>query len=310
MQEWTTDALWAKAIALAEETFKANPNDASFPLNAAFTLEVLGKAALAKIHPVLIADPQSEGGKNILYAFGVPTARPTTIVAKTIFSRLTLLVDGFTDDDEAACKLIIDARNRHLHSGAFPYADYKTGQWLPDFYRVCKILTDFLARDLSELLGKEHAKDAEESAAGERKRIEGETQKQLAVCRKKLKALQEAGELEARRAETKPERAWRYLRDGTSLKSTLCPVCDSEGLLTLKHVTDRPAEISDNLIYVDSIYSPRKFECAVCDLALTGTAELAVVGLADQVIGTSESDPTEYFDIDVHAYDAPDYGND
>lgn len=86
-------------------------------------------------------------------------------------------------------------------------------------------------------------------------------------------------------------------------------MCGSDGLLNLKHVTDRPAEISDNLIYVDSIYSPRKFECSVCDLALTGTAGLAVVGLADQVIGTSESDPTEYFDIDVHAHDAPDYGN-
>ncbi|MBW9070628.1 hypothetical protein [Agrobacterium pusense] len=310
MQEWTTDALWGKAVALAEEAFNANPSNASFPLNAAFMLEVLGKAALAKIHPVLIADPQSEGGKNILYAFGVPTARPTTIAAKTIFSRLTLLVDGFTDEDEAACKLLIDARNRHLHSGAFPYADYKTGQWLPDFYRICKILTDFLARDLSELLGSERAKDAEESAAVERKRIEGEIHKLLAECRKKLKALRDIGELTARQTATKPDRTWRYLRDGTSLKSTPCPVCDSDGLLTLKHVTDRPAEVSDNLIYVDSIYSPRKFECGVCELMLTGTAELAVVGLADQVVRTSESDPTEYFDIDTHAYDEPDYGND
>lgn len=310
MQEWTTDALWAKAVALAEETFKANPNDASFPLNAAFTLEVLGKAALAKIHPVLIADPQGDGGKNILYAFGVPTARPTTIVAKTIFSRLTLLIDDFTDEDEAACKLIIEARNKHLHSGAFPYTDYKTGQWLPDFHRVCKILTDFLGRDLTELLGKDHAKDAEESTAGARKRIEGEVQKKLAACRKKLKALEDAGELEARRAETKPERAWRYLRDGTSLKSTPCPVCGSDGVLTLRHVTDRPAEIVDNLIYEDSIYSPRKFECGVCELSLTGTAELAAVGLADQVTETSERDPTDFFEIDVHAYDEPDYGND
>jgi len=309
MQEWTTDALWAKAVAFAEETFKGNPNDASFPLNAAFTLEVLGEAALAKIHPVLIADPQAEG-KNILYAFGVPTARPTTIVAKTIFSRLTLLVDEFTDDDEASCKLIIDTRNRYLHSGAFAYTGYKSGQWLPDFYRVCKILTEFLGRDLTELLGKDHAKEAEESATGEKKRIEGEVQKKLAECRKTLKALEDAGELEALRAKTKPERSWRYLHDGTSAKATNCPVCNSDGLLLLKHVTDRPAQISDNLIYVDSIYSSRKFECGVCELSLTGTAELAVVGLADQVIGTSESEPTEFFDIEAHAYDEPDYGND
>jgi hypothetical protein len=94
------------------------------------------------------------------------------------------------------------------------------------------------------------------------------------------------------------------------IKSTKCPVCGSDGLLTLKHVTDRPAEISDNLIYVNSIYSPRSFECGVCELKLTGTAELAVVGLADQVIGTAESDPTAFFDIDIHAYDEPDYGND
>ncbi|MDX1205058.1 hypothetical protein GOL97_17155 [Sinorhizobium medicae] len=309
MQEWTTDALWAKAAAFAAETFKANPNDAAFPLNAAFTLEVLGKAALARIHPVLIADPQYEG-KNILYAFGVPTAKPTTIAAKTIFSRLTHFVDEFTEEDEAACKLIIDARNRHLHTGASPFLDYKSGQWLPDFYRACKVLTEFLGRELSELLGKEHAKEAEESTTGERQRVAGEVKKKLAQCEKKFKALQEAVELEERRSATKPERSWRYFRDGTSSKSTKCPVCGSDGSLTLKHVTDRPAEIIDNQILVDSIYSPRKFECWVCELTLAGTRELAVVGLADQVIRTSEREPTDFFEIDVHAYDEPDYGND
>jgi hypothetical protein len=139
MQEWTSDTLWEKAKSFSEHAFSVDPRSDLFPLLASFALEALGKAALSKIHPALIADPRGEG-QNILYAFGVPTKDPRTIVATTVFSRLVLLIPEFTEDDSKACLLMAERRNRQLHTGELAYADHNSGLWLPDYYRAVAIL--------------------------------------------------------------------------------------------------------------------------------------------------------------------------
>ena len=86
----------------AEQAMKSDPNSTMLPLLSSFALELLGKAALAKIHPALIADPRGEG-EAILYAFGVDTNDPKTIMANTVFKRVGKLVPGFTIEDQSSC---------------------------------------------------------------------------------------------------------------------------------------------------------------------------------------------------------------
>ncbi len=310
MQEWTSDSLWEKAKLFAGQTMAADPDPTRFPLFASFTLEALGKAALAKVHPALIADPRGDGAPNILYAFGVPTKEPRTIVAKTIFARLIHFVDEFTSEDANACLILSERRNRQLHTGEVAYADFGSGQWLPDFYRALDILTKFLGRDLDELLGSARAQEARETNARTDKKIDAEVKKRVADCSRMVSALTPQ-ELGARREKKAPKRVWAFQQSDIWVTAKTCPACQSKGSLTVKHIGDRPAEIEDASIFVQSIFSPRKFECGVCGLLLTGTQELRVAGLADQVLRTVENDPTEYFDIEPEPYDPnDDYGND
>jgi hypothetical protein len=309
MQEWASDSLWQKARLYCEHAFEADPNGPLFPLFASFAIEFLGKAALSKIHPALIADPRDEG-KGILYAFGVPTKTPHTIMAKTVFSRLTQLVDEFSDEDEKACLLMAERRNRELHTGEAAYAGHKTGQWLPEFYRVIKILSDFMGRDIVDLVGKDQASEAIEITTGETKRIISEVERRMNNCKKSIGILREK-ELADRRGQNRLLINWQFLGNDLWTKKISCPVYSSESKLTLRHLTDRPAQIFDGAIYVESLYSPKRFDCPVCDLSLVGTAELRVAGLADYITDCSESDPIEYFDIDIEAQDLTygDYGN-
>lgn len=306
MQEWSSDTLWAKAKQFSDQAFEVDPRSSLFPLLASFALEALGKSALAKIHPALIADPRGEG-QNILYAFGVPTKDPRTIVAKTIFTRLVSLVDAFTSDDADVCQLMAERRNRELHTGEMAYEEYNSGSWLHDYYRVTAILTEFMGRNLDEFLGTARAIEARETNVQEDKRITSTINKLMAECRRSIEALK-APELLARRSENEPKTSWAFLGAGMWIKTNDCPSCRSKARLFVKHIGDRPAEIVDALIYVESIYSPRKFECGVCELTLTGTPELRVAGMADQIFDTAESEPTEYFEIET--YDPhDDYGN-
>ncbi|MER8401541.1 hypothetical protein [Mesorhizobium sp. M1348] len=307
MQEWTTDTLWAKAGVYGRQAMESDRKSPLFPLLASFALELLGKAALSQIHPVLIADPRSEG-EAILYAFGVPTSDPKTIMSNTVFKRLGKLVPGFTEEDVRTCLILAEQRNRELHTGEDAFQDFKSGKWVPDFYRVTKILTEFMGRDLDELLGKEHAKDANEVTAEQSAKVRKEVLDRIQACKKSIAGLR-IEELSDRRKADESGVTWARYTNGTAVKATGCPACESQGLLHLRHIADRPAEIVENTIFVDGIWSPRKFSCKVCGLDLDGTKELGFADLADQVVETDDSDPADFFGIEVGTLDEPDYGN-
>jgi hypothetical protein len=187
-------------------------------------------------------------------------------------------------------------------------ADHKSGLWLPDYYRVVTILVEFMGRELVEFLGNSGAAEALETNVREDQRITSLVIKRIATCKQSVAALT-AAELEARRKNAEPKRSWAVGEAGLWTKSHLCPACGSKGGLTLKHLSDRPAEIVDSSIYVDSIYSPRSFDCGVCGLTVAGIPELRVAGLADQIVDSTENDPAEYFDIDLSPSRDDDYGN-
>ncbi len=307
MQEWTSDTLWTKAKKYSEKAFEVDPRSSLFPLLASFALELLGKSALSKVHPALIADPRGEG-QNILFAFGVPSKDPKTIVASTVFKRLVQFVKRFTEEDASVCLLMAERRNRELHTGESSYHDYSTGSWLPDYYRISAILTEFWGKDLADFLGSaERAAEALETNLNEVQKVKSDVIQRISDCAKRISVLK-VEELKQRRLKGEPQRSWSLVGSGVWIISRSCPACGSKGSLTIKHIADRPAEIVESSIFVEEVYSPRKFECAVCDLSLTGVAELRVANLADEIIDSTESDPVEYFDIETTP-DREDYGN-
>jgi hypothetical protein len=64
MHEWSSDALWNKAKLYIGPAFTGDRDSETFPFFAAIGLEFLARAALARVHPSLLADPQD--GNNIL----------------------------------------------------------------------------------------------------------------------------------------------------------------------------------------------------------------------------------------------------
>ena len=296
MEEWTSETLFRKAIAYCKHAFSVDPNGNLFPLLASLALEMLGKAALAHKHPALIAEHRDDG-RALLYAFGISIKGTAhTIPARTVFSRLRHVVESFTDDDENACLLMAERRNRELHTGEFAYAEFKSGQWLPSFYRVTRILCEFMERDLKELLGPARAEEASEIIDGEVKRVHSEVNKRKFECRARIEGLR-AHELEMRRKEHEPLHDWSG-DNGIYVFAVECPVCNSIGRLALKEIAER-AEIVEDRIFVDRMYSPKRFECGVCDFKVEGWSELMVMGMADQITRTSESDPAEFFEMEL-----------
>src|SRR4051812_47991905 len=108
--DWTFEALYGKARLYITRAQNEPIDSALFAFWTSLALELLCRAALAKIHPALLADPTKED--NIQYAFGIiPKANPKSVSAKTVFARASVFVDGFTDRMSSHCLILADRRN-------------------------------------------------------------------------------------------------------------------------------------------------------------------------------------------------------
>ena|ERR1700674_1353063 len=114
--DWTSEALYGKARVYIQRAQNEKLDSPLFGFWMSLSLELLCRAALAKIHPVLLADPTKE--ENIQYVFGInPKKNPKSVQAKTVFARRSVFIPNFTDKMSVHCLIMADRRNSELHSG-------------------------------------------------------------------------------------------------------------------------------------------------------------------------------------------------
>lgn len=67
--DWSSESLYNKARLYAQRAHDEPVESALFGFWMSLSLELLARASLAQIHPVLLADPKEQD--NIHYAFGI-----------------------------------------------------------------------------------------------------------------------------------------------------------------------------------------------------------------------------------------------
>ena len=137
------EPVWEKSRAFVRRAIKARDEGdyGEFCLLCAVSLEILGKAMLASIHPALIAEPTHPD--SLFVACGKPmTASPRTIMAKTVFTRIQALSKAFDQKEFNFCTLMMERRNAEVHSGDLPYHGLGPDTWAPRFWRVAELILD------------------------------------------------------------------------------------------------------------------------------------------------------------------------
>ena len=158
---WDEQLLWAKAELYMDEARKYERNTFCFPFGRTLSLEMLARAALSHIHPVLLASSNDRDCVNLLYALGqsdklASTPTPRSIDISEVFSRCEQLIPEFVKEHQKFCNGLLGMRNEELHSGGVPFNDLDVQKWLPRYYECCSILLTVLGKTL-KLVGKEEA---------------------------------------------------------------------------------------------------------------------------------------------------------
>ena len=303
---WSYDDLFDKAIVNAKRAFEGESRESElFVFWATLSLEFLGRAVLAKVHPSLLADPQSP--ESVLYACGVGTAaNAKSIAAKTVFARCKVIVPGFSDADFGFCMMLMGRRNEELHSGLPGFEDLRLEKWLADYYRAIKKMLTHLGLDLSHMLGADDVKAAEAMILAAEKSLIAEVKKRVAAHRTIFEGL----EVAAVTAKTKEaEIARRTLRK--PYKPASCPACGNTCPITGELVRSTEPRLLAGLLHWEDIMLPNALNCDVCGLTLKGHESLHIVDLGGQFTIATEADPAEYYleGVDMSRFFEPEYMN-
>jgi hypothetical protein len=292
------EALWLKAKAFLNRSFGAVDLSAfdEAALWASCALELLGKAALAKVSPLLVADP-SDDGKSLLIAAGLSSdfAGFKSIQAKTVFSRCARAFPPFS---EVRANQIAVSRNEELHSGGLPFAALHEDSWWQTFWALATVLVQAQDRTIDELVPADRIRGVEDHLARNAETVRLRTDSLIQRAVQRLQLLDAAvlsvkvhAELAARGASISLEH----------LTAAECPACGSTGFLHGEYVDESDVHYDEEEgvpwetlnVYAES------FSCENCGLVLPEHEFVAAAGLPEDFTVEREYEPE---------YD--DYGND
>jgi hypothetical protein len=302
------DPLWSKAQLFMERGLEARAagREDEWPLWASLAAELLGKAALAKRHPVLVAHPGDEHqAMSLLSAAGVAVADDgqglQSIPMKTVVSRLGKAIPAeFDDRIQKDLKFIAGLRNEELHSGALPYTGLKESSWAPGFWRAIDILLRDIGKSVDDFVGPEIGSVVNDFIESTKKEIAAEVHRRTGLASHAWAIKAEAhGDEEKLRASIRAQ-AWLTPRK-PNITLHDCPVCRCSGELTRGWaiLSESRRILMDRVVY-DHRYRAERFRCSGCELELEGTAQLAKAHLPVDVAVTD----------DFSQEWEPDYGND
>jgi hypothetical protein len=305
---FSADALLGKSRVFIARALaaKARGSIAEYQLWASLALELLGKFALANFHPCLIADPQSAHSLFACAGISIGTDLKT-IIAKTVFERLTHLSTRFDTKTKEFCDQISLRRNAELHSGEAPFEAMNPSSWEGRYWHTAEIILEVHKLTIEKWIGADEAKAQKEllteyrHAISEAAKIRTETARE--TFRKRPKKEQQEALAKAQALNIwELGRLFRQLFD--AIWETKCPACGSRAFLAgIKYAEEVSEEYDDEYSdeeSVEAFYEAEDFRCPSCALHLDSRDEIEAAGL-DTEHAETETRERQY---------EPDYGND
>ena len=289
---WSSQALLNKAEIYKEEMLSHAHDDWTFALWSTLSLELLARAALSNVDPILLGDAKSNW-RNLLYSLGIQTTdstfTPRAINISEVFNRLRELIPDFTPELEKFCIGHMSRRNEELHSGSSPFSDANVSSWLPKFYQACKVLLESMDDTLSRFLDEDEAV----TAIAMIRASKDESAKSIKQSVKSYKQVWNDKSDEEKERLQIESKAWANRHEGHVVD---CPACKCNAMLTGEAIKPAAIEqVTENEFRQRQEYLPSRCECIACGFKITGLSHLNVVGLGDPYNATTYHDRNEFY---------------
>jgi hypothetical protein len=310
----STDALLGKSKLYIKRALNSKASDDldQYQLWASLAVELLGKSALASVHPSLIVDPNHY--QSIFAAAGVKISSDVkTIAAHTLFERLRHIVPKFSDSARKFCEAMALRRNIELHSGEAPFRAMNLDAWESRYWHATQLILEFSDQSLEQWLGADMAKAPKDLLAQARDAEMAAAIVRIEECREAFgkKPKREREELHKIAKEIPEYRKMSlFTFDPDAIWNYICPACKADAVVAGTQLEEDILEqkiLHDERLgnlglheQVQRSYSAEELHCTACDLHLYTPQELEAAEVE------TEHDSIEWREIDYE----PEYGND
>lgn len=303
---WSKDALLSKAKIYFKKASSEERDSLFFGMYCALGLELLARAALAKISPALLADPSST--ENLLYALSLKDVggKQKSIMTNKVILLCGELIPDFNKDMQQVATLMTERRNEELHTGGGGFEEYDIDNWIAGFYKACQVLGASMGETLETLFGRDTAKEANDIINEDAENIKKNVLDRISARKKTYQEDVENRPEEIDKLIAISEKEVRGLTY-KGYHKVKCPCCGNSALIFGKEPMSGHETIEDEEVVVRKEVTASSFQCNVCKLRLTSYAELKCAGVPLHYTNTYHYDPTEYFDIDIEALKEADY---
>lgn len=291
------DALYAKSQVYIRRGLRAQAatDNEEYQLWASLALELLGKAALAQVHPALVADPTHY--QSLFAACGRQLSPDIkTITAKTLFERLSHIEKDFDFRHQKFCEQMALRRNAELHSGESPFSGMSAEAWEREFWGAVEIVLAMQDETLESWLGAEDSKAPAKIIEQAEEALQWTVKHRISRCGEDFEKKQQDPKRRQETIEESKKLTWNdHTWDGRD--RCICPACSSSGFVggTLwneeviesdsgwqdygpdgEEYGEPPSEI------VEKKFTVETFVCPVCGLRLYGTKEIVAAELPEE----------------------------
>lgn len=299
---WNSDDLLTKARLYVERAYRSLDDSSVFALWSLLALELLARSAIANVHPVLLANPNSS--KNLYFAIGREDLceYPKSVPAKTVYDRCETLFRSFTKQEKDFCQALGELRNAEVHSGESVLEPIPVRDWQLKYYQVCEILLKTLNIDIDDYFPPEQIDSVKEILSINEKEERAAVRKLISAA--KVQAKSDIFNIERCRDSLEhisPDDIDSIVEN----HAVACPVCGMRGRVVMKRLSLSDTRLVDDLPTKNITYIPTDFSCDKCRLSLEGYGRMVMAGLGEPVVVEVEVD---LMDI-LMLYMEPDYGN-
>lgn len=294
--KWDSESLWLKSKQYCERAHIEKSGSAQFGLYCALSLEFLARAALASVHPALLADSRDVDA-GLLHAFGYESRKQARSAdMSSVVSRLIVVVPAF-DEHAKLCNELVYLRNAELHTGEPAFEGRKEFGWLPRYYGAVKALCLFMKRDLPDLLD-DHASAADALVGEAQQDLLGAVKKRIQAHREVFASKPQPDRdalVENSKQLSMNERIGLGPRIDVELDA--CPACAASLRKFGSLVSESEPRVVEDSLLVDRTSLVQRAACPACGFHLDSPAEVRAAGIEPRFTDSVYYDPRDMLDL-------------
>lgn len=291
---FNSENLYHKSKLYVEKAFDLEKKDVFFGLWIAMSLELLARAAISNINPILLLE-QDKDSKALLAFLNLKGASKDikSINISAIFKLCKDLIKNFDDEKVTTCISLLNVRNQEIHSALASFNDYPYTIWLLKYYEIIDCLCNSMNKTLEDYLGNQESNIARQKLSDLATSQKSQVINLINACYNIFSQLNNDEQKEA--SDKAREITLTLITQGHH--KVICPACKSDSTITGVSFGQTKTFINESIVEEKTEIIPNIFSCVACRLKLSGNNNLNIAGIGEHFYSTRYLSPAEYYDL-------------